>query len=807
MKKSNTSENDLIEKSDRACFALNAANIGIWDFDPINNQLYLDECSKQLYNYNTEQPETVETMLNCVHPDDRKKVSYAFTEALSDITNGRLNIQFRTLDCPDKKECWLHSKGKVYFDKEQKAYRFSGIVQDITVEIKKQQALATNLAMFKNVTNNSPTGLWLTDENGEVIYINKMLMDWNSLPGAGSYGNGWIDAIVEEDKQRSMDVFFNAVSKRVPYDIMFRMKKGDDNVIWCRAGGEPYYEGDNYAGYAGFCVDVNELMVGREALKISEAKLRSVIASAPIAIGLFTGRDLIIEMPNQIFIDIVGKGPSIIGKPLKEAMPELESKPFLKILDDVYTSGKMFKTYASQTNILQNGVMTSNYYDIAFTPLFDNQGKVYAILDISIDVTESVKAKQKIEEAELALRDAIELAELGTWNIDAKTGLINFSNRIKDWFGTNENFSNDKTYNPIHEKDRDRIQKAIAYAMTIESGGVYDEEYIVVDSSSGRERILHSQGRTLFDETGKPIKMIGTAQDVTKQRQLQYSLETEVKERTEELAMTNEKLQASNEELMVTNEELAETNLELINTNEELERYAYIASHDLQEPLRKIRIFSDILSTKLNFPKEEILLINKINHSAKRMSSLIEGLLEVSRLLKEDIKKCPVDLSMIAAEVISDFELLIEEKKAIISIDKLPVIEAVDLQMNQLFYNLLSNALKFTTSERSPVINITVKKIKKFESENFTIIPKAGINYYHISFIDNGIGFDKKYTEHIFEVFKRLNPSETYQGSGIGLSVCKRIASNHNGHIYVETERGKGSTFHVILPDKTENID
>lgn len=807
MKKSITSENDLIEKSDRALFALNAANIGIWDYDPINNLLHLDECCKQLYNYTTEQPETFETFLNFIHPDDREKVSEAFAEALSDVTKGILNIQFRTLDCPDKKECWLHSKGKVYFNEQQKAYRFSGIVQDITIEIKKQQALATNFAMFKNVTNNSPTGLWLTDENGEVIYINKMLTDWNSLPGESAYGHGWIDAIVEEDKQRSIDVFFNAVSKRVPYDIMFRMKKGDDSVIWCRAGGEPYYEGDNYGGYAGFCADVNELMVGREALKKSEAKLRSVIASAPVAISLFTGRELIIEMPNQNFVEILGKGSDIIGKPLRQVIPELESQPFLKILDEVYTSGKMFKTYASPINVLQNGTMTSNYYDIAFTPLLDNQGKVYAILDISIDVTESVKSKQKIEAAELALRDAIELAELGTWNIDAKTGLINYSDRIKYWFGADDNLSNDKTYETIHQKDRVRIQNAIAYAMTIESGGIYDEEYVVVDLYSGRERIVHSQARTLFDENGSPIKMVGTAQEVTKQRQLQYSLETEVKERTEELAMANEKLQASNEELMVTNEELAETNLALVNTNEELERYAYVASHDLQEPLRKIRIFSDILSTKLNFPKEEVLLVNKINHSAKRMSSLIEGLLEISRLLKEDIKKCPVDLSKLAAEVMSDFELLIEEKKAILSIDKLPVIEAIGLQMNQLFYNLLSNALKFTTAKRSPVINITVKEIKKFESEKFIITPTAGINYYDISITDNGIGFDEKYTEHIFEVFKRLNPSDAYQGSGIGLSVCKRIVANHNGYIYVETERGTGSTFHVILPDKIENIE
>ncbi|MEO6904107.1 MAG: PAS domain-containing protein [Bacteroidia bacterium] len=806
MKQGNTSENDLIEKSDRAFFALNAVNIGIWDFDPINNHLYLDDCCKKLYNYTTELPDTFESLLNFVHLDDRKKVSEAFSEALSEATKGALNVKFRILESPEKKACWLHSTGKVYFNEQQKAQRFSGIVQDITVEVKKLQALKANLAMFKNVTDSSTTGLWLTDENEEVIYVNKILLEWTRLPNQGFYGDGWINSIIEEDRQRCMDVFFNAVSNRQSYEILMRMKRGDDKIVWYRSGGGPYYEGDQYAGYAGFCVDVDELMLSREALEKNEAKLQSVIASAPVAICLLTGIDLVIEMPNQNFVDILGKGPDIAGKSLRNVISEDESQPFIKILEEVYTSGKIFKiqsTPINTLNTLQNGANIINYYDIAFTPLFDNQGEVFAILDISIDVTESVKAKQKIEQAELALRDAIELAELGTWNIDGKTGLISFSDRIKYWFAADGNFSNEKVFDSIHERDRDRVYKAIAYAMTNESGGVYDEEYIVVDRYSRKERILHSLGRTLFDETGKPIKMVGTAQDVTKQRHLQYSLETEVRERTEELAMANDNLQASNEELLVTNEELAETNLELINTNEELERYAYIASHDLQEPLRKIRIFSDILSSKVGLPSEEILLVNKINHSAKRMSSLIEGLLEISRLLKEDIKKCPVDLSKIAAEVIFDFELLIEEKKAIVSIDKLPIIEAVELQMNQLFYNLLSNALKFTTSKRSPVINITVKKIIKFESKNFTIIPIVGVNYYHISFIDNGIGFDEKYIEHVFEIFKKLNPTNTYEGSGIGLSICKRIVSNLNGYIYVETKRDNGSTFHVILPDKS----
>ena len=171
-------------------------------------------------------------------------------------------------------------------------------------------------------------------------------------------------------------------------------------------------------------VDVTDRVVAMKELEESETKLRGIISSAPAGIGLFVGRDLIIENPNQTFIDIVGKGPGIVGMPLREAMPELvtEGQPFLKILDDVFTTGVMFQSVASQVKIVQNGVMTYNYYNISYTPVFNDKGEVYAVLDIAIDVTDQVKAQQKLEIAESSLREAIELAELGTWSLDAKTG-------------------------------------------------------------------------------------------------------------------------------------------------------------------------------------------------------------------------------------------------------------------------------------------------------------------------------------------------------------------------------------------------
>jgi light-regulated signal transduction histidine kinase (bacteriophytochrome) len=277
---------------------------------------------------------------------------------------------------------------------------------------------------------------------------------------------------------------------------------------------------------------------------------------------------------------------------------------------------------------------------------------------------------------------------------------------------------------------------------------------------------------------------------------LQLSLEQEVELRTEELLSLNE-------ELGTANEELNDTNKQLLHSNEELAQYAYVASHDLQEPLRKIRLFSGMLENQESLPAENRPMVSKIAQSAERMSLLIRDLLDFSRLLKSEAHMKPVDLSAILHNVISDFELTIEEKKASVRIGRLPVIEAVGLQMNQLFYNLLSNALKFVRPDIAPEIVIDAQVMDHEEVGQYISSPLLYSNYYRITFSDNGIGFDPKYAEQIFEVFKRLHGRHAYPGSGIGLALCKRIITNHNGHVYVQSEVNRGTAFHIIMADKS----
>lgn len=253
-------------------------------------------------------------------------------------------------------------------------------------------------------------------------------------------------------------------------------------------------------------------------------------------------------------------------------------------------------------------------------------------------------------------------------------------------------------------------------------------------------------------------------------------------------------------ELKKSQQQLQQKIAELQRTNSELEQFAYVASHDLQEPLRKIKTFSSLIVERFNDPAASFakVYLNKVINAANRMSTLINDLLNFSSLSDQRHQFVETDLNKILDKIYNDFELTIQEKKAVVTREPLHNIEAVPLQMNQLFYNLLNNALKFTRPGMPAAISITASMLPAEQVAKHHLY--TAVSYQEIVIKDNGIGFNQEYAEKIFVIFQRLNSKEAYSGTGIGLALCQKIVLNHHGIIYAESKENEGASFHVILP-------
>lgn len=515
----------------------------------------------------------------------------------------------------------------------------------------------------------------------------------------------------------------------------------------------------------------------RKRFEDSEKRYNMMLMQSPFAFGVLKGKDMVLEIANDSIKKMWGKGNNIEGKPLLKILPEIESQPFPALLHQVYTTGIPYMENESFAKMKRNGKMEDVYFTFVYQPYYEVDETISGVTIIAIEVTPEAEFHKKMKASEENFRQLAELLPQKISQADALGNVFFFNQNWLDYTGLGfEDLTGDGWTKITHPEERDAINKR--WQHSIKTGTHFEMEIRLLNKKDEYKWHL-SRATALRDDKNNIVKWIGAATQIQKQVEQRYELEREVENRTNELKQAN---------------------IELVKMNQELEEFTYVSSHDLQEPLRKIQTFASLILEKenQNLSENGKKYCHLMQNEAQRMKVLIQDLLAFSQLNTADIKFENTDLNLIIEEVKKDFTETIVQKHALIEVKEICEVHVIPFQFRQLMHNLISNALKFSNPNIPPHIKIESRNIK-YSKINIANLPIQK-EYCHISITDNGIGFEKEYSEKIFEVFQRLHGKEKYKGTGIGLAIVKKIVDNHKGLITATSEVNKGTKFDIYIP-------
>ncbi|HYK44622.1 MAG TPA: PAS domain S-box protein [Parafilimonas sp.] len=655
---------------------------------------------------------------------------------------------------------------------EKEIYAVMTLMRDVTENVRTKQEiekvnqhLQQRNEFIETIIDASQEMIAVWDKDLRLLTVNKTIeqllgADKEQLTGKGLFElypnakeskphSDLLQALAGETVKN--EPFYSSITDKYVQNYITPLKDNDGNI---------------YAALA-IAHDVTDIKKAEEELKKSQQHFSQLFNVSPVAMSLSHLDDGEVVNVNEAWEkmfqfnrqEVIGKNAS----ELKLADPIQRTEKLNRIkhnggsahgMEMKYhlPNGKVIYAFVSVESVELDGVpcLLAAYFDISERKLAEEKIK---------------KANQLLEDKNAEFLEAQRLAHIGSWEWNIAENKISWTDELYRIFGVSpDNFEStfENYIALLHPDDRELATNTVERAYQTHEPFDFMHRTIRHDGST---RILHGRGEVVLNEKQEPIRMLGTAQDVTELKQ--YEAEIEKK------------------------------NTELENMNKELSSFAYVASHDLQEPLRKIQVLSKRILEKeisgLSADGREC--FRRMENAANRMQQLINDLLSYSRTAVRETHLEPTDLNNLLQQVKMDLNEKLTTTSATIETGRLPELNVVPFQFKQLFTNLINNSIKFSRPGVAPHIKIESSITNKLNGA-----VDAQKKYYHIRITDNGIGFENEYKDQIFGLFSRLHGRAEYEGTGIGLSICKRIIENHNGTIDAEGEPGKGATFNIYLP-------
>ncbi len=509
----------------------------------------------------------------------------------------------------------------------------------------------------------------------------------------------------------------------------------------------------------------------------------SILLNSQFPMFIWWGPELI-TIYNDAYINIAGeKHPQLLGASGRALWSEIWDVVG-PLADTVMNKGQSSWSEDQPLYINRHGYIEEAYFTFSYSPIPSESGQISGLFCACTETTEKVLATRRLEESERNLKNIILQAPVAMCILKGNSLVVEIANErmFELWGKSAEELISKPIFEGLPEAKEQGLEQILHDVLNQGTSFKANERPVQLPRKGKVETaFLNFVYEPLRLGDGKISGVLAVAIDVTDQ------------------VIARQRIEESEDTL---HRKVLERTAELERSNRSLEEFAHAASHDMKEPIRKIHFFADSLKTSLGnkLNPTETRMFERMEQATKRMALLIDDLLEYSHASYQPHQKEEIDLNQKVKKVLEDLELTIEEKKAIIKIDTLPVVKGFRRQLQQLFHNLISNALKYNQPGQTPEIHIRSRVVNSNEI-NIPLLPdQENMKFHLIEISDNGIGFEQENAERIFQMFQRLHGKTEYPGTGVGLSIARKTVENHNGYIWAESQPGKGATFKVLLP-------